>query len=303
MKTHQYCTPRAASEIYLLSLQSLKSRKTMGCFLDRTALLLQNTKSHLKADWGALHYEDILDLLTTLASEGKAPSTLNTYLAAIKGVAREAWRKHIISVEQYQHIKEIKRIKGCRAIKGRALELDELNQLIESCLAQNSDITTRDAAIFAIVYGAGLRREECAELNLSDLNMKHATIRILGKGNKQRLNNLCERTMDILTLYLKARGNAKGRLFYRGLRSGRLLSEGISSQAVYDILSRRQKMAGVEHLTPHDLRRTFATNLLKNGEDVFTVQNLMGHANIDTTKQYDMRSKDAQKKAALALPF
>jgi integrase/recombinase XerD len=300
---NNYCTPRSASEIYLLSLQSIESRKTMVCFLNRSGLLLQNKKSHDKVDWGALHYEDILNLLSMLGAEKKAPATINSYLSALKGVAREAWRKKLLTTEHYTHIKEIKRVRGQREIKGRALPLDELNKLINHCLAQHTDICARDAAMIAVIYGAGLRREECASLKRSDLDLKDSSLRIMGKGNKERKNYLCGRSIELLKDYLLIRGNASGFLFYRGIKSGALIGQGISSQAVYDILARRQKKAGVPHLTPHDLRRTFATNLLNEGVDIFTVQNLMGHANVDTTKHYDKRSKEVQKIAALALPF
>jgi integrase/recombinase XerD len=301
MKT--FNEPRAASEIYLLSLQSLESRKTMICFLNRIALLTQQLKCHKKIDWSALHYEDILELLSTLRAEGKAPSTINSYLSAVKGAAREAWRKQQLTTQHYTHIKEIKRVKGIRESKGRALELDELNQLINHCSAQNSPICIRDAAMIAVIYAAGLRREECAKLKRSDLNLNDSSLRILGKGNKERKNYLCARSMELLNRYLLIRGSASGPLFYRGIKSGVLIAHGISSQAVYDILARRQKAAGVEHLTPHDLRRTFATNLLLNGIDIFTVQDLMGHANVDTTKHYDHRKKETSKVAALSLLF
>ena len=63
------------------------------------------------------------------------------------------------------------------------------------------------------------------------------------------------------------------------------------------------KEAGLKRLTPHDLRRTFATKLLENGEDVFLVQDLMGHSSVETTKNYDRRDEKAKTKAAKALPF
>jgi len=294
---------RTPSEIYLLTLQSAGSRKTMDCLLNKCADILQGFDKHTLTDWSIVYYEDILDLLATLSGHGKAPSTINTYLAGLKGVAREAWRQKIITAEHYQHIQSIRRAKGSRASKGRALSSLELNTLIDYCLRLKTALGDRDAALVGLIYGAGLRRQECADLHLSHININKRTVKISGKGNKERINDLPDKTIYLLNHYLRARGTASGALFYRGLKSGELISEGISSQAVYDILSRRQTNAGIEHMTPHDLRRTYATNLLEMNQDVFTVQVLMGHADIATTRMYDKRDRTTQKNAVQTLPF
>jgi len=298
-----FFSKQTASDIYLLSLQSKQSRVTMTSLLNIIAFKLTKVRDHKVMDWSLLHYEKILMLLNQLSDEGKSPATINVYLSALKGVAKEAWRKQLISVETYQHIKEVKRIKGTRSIKGRALELDELNALIDYCMAQDGVIAMRDAAVIALVYGAGLRRHEAAGLLLSDLNTSEGTIKVLGKGNKERINALHDRNLDIIYTWLDERGLAPGPLFLRARKGNRLVNEPISGQTIYDIIIRRYKEAGLKRLTPHDLRRTFATKLLENGEDVFLVQDLMGHSSVETTKNYDRRAESAKKKAAKALPF
>ena len=294
---------KTASEIYLLSLQSAQSRVTMNSLLNVLAYRLQKQKSHLTVDWSKVTYEVILFVMSELSSEGKSPATINVYLSALKGVAKEAWRKKLLNVEDYQHIKEIKRIKGTRSSKGRALDLDELKQLIDYCMMQDGVIAMRDAAVVALVYGAGLRRHEAANLMLSDLDVNSASLRVLGKGNKERVNALHNRILEILDVWLIERGLEQGPLFQRARKGNRLINEPISGQTIYDIIIRRYKEAGLKRLTPHDLRRTFATKLLENGEDVFLVQDLMGHSSVETTKNYDRRADSAKKKAAKALPF
>jgi site-specific recombinase XerD len=293
----------SASDIYLLSLQSEQSRVTMASLLNVIAYRLAKKKSHQQFDWSSLHYEKILMLLSDLKADGKSPATINVYLSALKGVAKEAWRKKLIDVETYQHIKEIRRIKGTRSIKGRALSIDELNQLIDFCMQSEGIIALRDAAVIALVYGAGLRRHEAAGLLLSDLDRSSGTIKVLGKGNKERVNALHNRVLEIVEVWLEERGLAPGPLFLRARKGERLLNEPISGQTIYDIIIRRYKEAGLKRLTPHDLRRTFATKLLENGEDVFVVQDLMGHSSVETTKNYDRRDEAARKKAAKALPL
>lgn len=294
---------KSASDVYLLSLQSKQSRITMASLLNVIAYKIQKKKYHGDVDWSVMNYELVLDLLNFFLEQGKSPATINVYLSALKGVAKEAWRKKLITVEAYQHIKEIKRIKGTRSIKGRALELEELNQLIDYSMQQEGVIAMRDAAVIALVYGAGLRRHEAAGLMLSDLNIQEGSIKVLGKGNKERINALHDRNLDIIHVWLDERGLEPGPLFLRARKGNRLINEPISGQTVYDIIIRRYQEAGLKRLTPHDLRRTFATKLLENGEDVFLVQDLMGHASVDTTKNYDRRDEKAKKKAAKALPF
>jgi len=301
--SHKIFSTQTASDIYLLSLQSKQSRVTIKSLLNIIAFRFAKQERHQDYDWSQLHYEKILMLLSDLSNEGKSPATINVYLSALKGVAKEAWRKKLLSVENYQHIKEIKRFKGTRSIKGRALDLEELNTLIDYCMAQEGVIAMRDAAVIALVYGAGLRRHEAAGLMLSDLNVKEGSIKVMGKGNKERINALHDRNLEIIDTWLDERGLAPGPLFLRARKGNRLINEPISGQTIYDVVIRRYKEAGLQRLTPHDLRRTFATKLLENGEDVFLVQDLMGHSSVETTKNYDRRDEKAKTKAAKALPF
>jgi integrase len=275
----------------------------MESFLNVIAHMLQNKSHHTQVDWSQLNYQQILKLMSILSHQGKSPATLNVYLSALKGVAKEAWRLKNIDVETYQHIKEIRRIKGSRSIKGRALEIDELNQLLDFCMAQDGVIAMRDAAVIALVYGAGLRRHEAANLMLHHLDRQAGTLRVLGKGNKERVNALHNRILEIVEVWLEERGYEPGPLFLRARKGDKLINAPISGQTIYDIIIRRYKEAGLKRLTPHDLRRTFATKLLENGEDVFVVQDLMGHSSVETTKNYDRRDEKAKKKAAKALPL
>jgi integrase/recombinase XerD len=294
---------KTPSEIYLLSLQSKQSRVTMSSLLNVSAYRLQKKDTHQEVDWSIITYETLLVLASDLSDEGKSPSTINVYMSAMKGVAKEAWRKKIITVENYQHIKEIKRTKGSRSAKGRALELDELNELIDHCMRQDGSLAMRDAAIIALTYGAGLRRHEASGLMLSHIDIKNSTVTVLGKGNKERVNALHNRILEILEVWLDERGMEPGPLFQRARKGNRLINEPISGQTIYDTIIRRYKEAGLKRLTPHDLRRTFATKLLENGEDIFVVQDLMGHSSIETTKTYDCRAESFKKAAAKALPF
>ncbi len=126
---------------------------------------------------------------------------------------------------------------------------------------------------------------------------------IKGKGNKERVNPLNNRVIDIIETWLDERGRSAGPIFVRILKGGKITALPMTDKTVYNIIIRRYQECGLKRLTPHDLRRTFATALLENGEDFFVVQDLMGHASIETTKRYDKRGERKKVEAGRALPL
>lgn len=289
------------TDIYLLSLQSDKSRVVMKSRLNIIASMLQGCPSHSDLRWGEIDYTVILSLTSKLKEQGKTPDTINSYIAAIKGAANQAWKKKVLSTDDYQHIKETKRVRGSRSDKGRSLSLEELRKLVD--FSPDDYITIRDSAIIALSYAGGLRRSETANLMLSDIDMSDGKVRVLGKGNKQNINTLSGKSLDILNEWLKVRGDKEGKLFLRVLKGNKMTTNGISDQSIYNIVKQRQVAAGLESISTHDLRRSFVTNLLEAGEDIFTVQKLARHTNVATTQVYDKRSRDIQDKAARRLIF
>jgi integrase/recombinase XerD len=167
---------------YLLSLASPQSRVSMQSYVLRALDILQPGSDLRSFDWASLTHDSLNTLRDVLKEEGKAPATINAYIAAMKGVAKETWRQKYINVEIYQHIKEVKRYKGRREPSGRALTLEELNSILDHCMAQEGPISVRDAALIALVYGAGLRRAEAANLPLAAYKRKaHLRDRVVVK--------------------------------------------------------------------------------------------------------------------------
>lgn len=276
---------------YLLSLNSPRSRQTMASFLEIVARILG---SHSADDctWGSLRRHHVMAVIELLCDTGRSTATVNTYLSALKGVAKEAWMLKLMDVESFQHIRAISNLRGNRLPRGRALSRDEIRRLFSVCEADRKCLGPRDAAILGVLLGCGLRRAELVSLNISDIVTSGQALRVLGKGNKERMAYMPTGTWERLQFWIdQVRGESSGPLFTRIRRFDTVTNDRLTDQAVYHILQVRQRQAGIDKCAPHDLRRTFATIMLENGEDLITVKDAMGHASITTTQQYDRRGE------------
>lgn len=126
-----------------------------------------------------------------------------------------------------------------------------------------------------------------------------------GKGDKERLVPLGAGVIAALDDWLNVRGSSAGPLLCPVRKGGKIERRRMSAQAIYDALLRRARAARLPSLSPHDLRRTFASDLLDVSGDVSAVQKLLGHANVQTTMRYDCRGEAVKRKAInlLHLPY
>lgn len=252
--------------------------------------------------WNTLqrfHLQAILELLT---AANKAPATINTYLSAMKGVAFEAWVMKQMDIDTYQQIKHVRSVKGYRIPKGRALSRQEIKALFKVCKQDNSAKGLRDAAIISVLLGCGLRRSEIVALDIENIKIRECALKVIGKGNKERLSYMPESTFERLEAWTEeVRGNECGPLFTRIRRFDDVTMVRLADQSIQYILDTRRLEAGIEKFTPHDLRRTFASEMLNNAEDIITVKDAMGHASITTTELYDHRGSERLKRASQRL--
>jgi integrase len=226
-----------------------------------------------------------------LRDTGRATATVNTYLSALKGVAKEAWMLRLMDVESFQHIRAVRNLRGSRLPRGRALPPEEIRALFGACEADDSSIGVRcgDAGCHSRLRPATV---EAVGLDLCDVVTDEQALRVLGKGNKERLAYMPAGTWQRLRKWIDdVRGEKDGPLFTRIRRFDTLTNDRLTDQTVYHVLQVRQRLAGIAKCAPHDLRRTFATSMLDNGEDLITVKDAMGHASVTTTQQYDRRGE------------
>jgi site-specific recombinase XerD len=294
---------RHPAYVYLAHLAP-GSRRTMAQALKVIAALAGQHPDTL--DWAGLRYQHTQAIRARLA-ETRSPAGVNKILAALRGVLKEAWRLGLMDAETYHRAVDLPGVRGVRLPTGRALSRRELQRLFAACAQDGTAVGRRDAALIAVLYGAGLRRSEVTALDLADYNPETTELRVLsGKGDKDRMCYVTDGARAALDAWLTARGNEPGPLFWPADGRGRpLVNRRMTDQAVLLLLRRRAAQAKIAAFTPHDLRRSFISDLLDAGADMVTVQKLAGHANVQTTARYDRRGEEAKRRAVelLRVPF
>jgi integrase/recombinase XerC len=178
----------------------------------------------------------------------------------------------------------------------RTLTVDEMFNLLDH-IDDDGPAARRDRALLELLYAAGLRVSELVALDLRDLDLGARMVRVLGKGNKERMVPFGAKAAEALARWLdgseslRASGRAGDALFLN-LRGGRL-----TDRSVRRILGRRLREAAIHaRLSPHDLRHSFATHMLGAGADLRAIQELLGHASLSTTQRYTHVSTEALMK-------
>lgn len=285
---------------YLLSLDSPNNVMTNKATLRRICKKLSGNSDYNAFAWHELDYGAALFVKNWLITQELSPNSINTYLSTLKGVARELWKQKTITGDEYHHIKEACKVKGSRLGTGRALKKGEIFTLFDYCYGLGA-IGYRNAAIIALGYGSGLRISELSQLNTE--NYLNGDFRIIGKGNKERINPIPKQAKKVIDKWLLWRGEHNGPLFVHFRRGNNITTKRLTPKAIGRIISETAQHSGIDKLKPHDLRRSFATNLISNGVDLFTVQSLMGHSNLETTRRYDMRGEIIKNEAVEKLVF
>lgn len=177
------------------------------------------------------------------------------------------------------------------------LSMVEIEKILDS-IDESSNEGIRNKCIFEIFYSTGIRVSELCNISLNDLNLSEKTIRIIGKGNKERIVYYGRIASLSLEKYLKIRSLFKPQTneFLFVNRQG----NPISRESVEYIIDKILKTSSVARkISPHTLRHTFATHLLDNGADLKSVQEMLGHQNLNTTEIYTHVSNERLRAAYL----
>lgn len=220
-------------------------------------------------------------------------SGLNRKIACLKGYFS------YLEVEKILPNNPMTRIRSAKEARllPKVLSLNEIELLLDTVekrigSTKNPHLALRDCAIFELFYASGIRLSELVGLNTEDADFARKTMRVVGKGRKERVVFLNQTACDAITEYLHAtpRKSPTTALFLN--RYGARLSQ----RGVEKMFSQVLKESGLEkHATPHTLRHSFATHLLEGGSDLVTIKELLGHESLQTTQVYTNLSKQRIK--------
>lgn len=295
--------PGEAPVIAYLGGLSVRSRRVMRDALAIVAAMLLGVD---RADARDVAWQDVGPAETAairakLIDRGYAPAYSNKILAAVRGVLKNAWRLNLMPGDRYARAVDIKPVPGSRVVAGREATADELGRIFHSCDTDPRRVRgLRDSCIFALAYGAALRRVEVAGVDLEQYDHATRTLRVIGKGDKERLVPVAPWVADRIQRWVAVRGSAPGPLVTR-LGSSPVAGR-LSDQAIYAAVKSRATRAGVVGISPHDFRRTLASELLERSNDLVAVQNILGHASPKTTEKYLRRVEHQKRTAAALLP-
>lgn len=278
--------------VYLLSLAEGSSRDGMRCVLNRAARFfgysdLQNCPWHLMNSTHLIGYKAYLE------RENKSPNTINLTLAALKGVFKASWQQGLITDHDLMMAESVRKMKGSRQPKGRALTLEESAALFKVC-DDGSVIGIRDAAIISMGIGLGLRRSEICEARLVDLDLANKKLSLIGKGNKERVVFGPDSVWERLAKWLKVRRVGFGEtIFCHVDKLGKVFPQNaLQKNSIFTMMVRRAEKANIKTFSPHDLRRTYASRMLDAGADLLVVKKALGHVSVNTTQLYDCRGEE-----------
>jgi len=288
-----------------LSRLAPSGRTTMRRALDTIADLASGGQADASslpwAQWSQPHTQ----ALRAHLADRYAPATVNKHLSALRGVLEACFDLGLMSAEDHRRAAKVRRVPNHRLPAGRGLSAEELQALFAAC-ADGRPGGTRDAALLATLYGCGLRRSEAVSLDLADVDPATGQVRVRrGKGDRDRVVWATGGTLAALSAWLEVRGGEPGPLFVPVDKADSLTIRRLSGQAVLLLCRRRAAQAGVAEFSPHDLRRSFISDLLDAGADIATVQKLAGHASVTTTASYDRRSEQVKRNASgmLDVPY
>jgi integrase/recombinase XerD len=242
-------------------------------------------------DWELLERDLIIDYVLNLKRRNYAEATVARKVAAIKSFFQ------YMQAEGTIHGNPAESLQSPRVGRSlpKPLSVTEVDELLEQPLKRNTPEAKRDHAMLELLYATGLRVTELVSLNVEDVNMlpPHPYVRCMGKGSKERTIPIHEQAAASVIEFMNdgraqlVKNRAESALFVN--RRG----ERLTRQGFWLILKQYAKEAHiVSPVTPHTLRHSFATHMLRGGAPLRSVQELLGHANISTTQVYTQVAND-----------
>jgi len=223
-----------------------------------------------------------------LEADGLAPATVNLRLSAIRKLAVEAADNGLLDPVLAQGIARVHGVKQAGTRSGNWLTREQAQQLLD-CPDVSTFKGRRDRALLAVLLGCGLRRSECAALTFEHIQQREGRwciVDLRGKGQRIRTvpaPSWCKAAIDEWT---SAANISDGRVFRAVHKGGWVNGDGMTSQAIADVVHLYARVCGLDGFACHDARRTWAKLAHKGGADLGQIQLTLGHASIQTTEKY-----------------
>lgn len=256
-------------------------------------------EKHMSPNTVSSYCSDVGDLLEVIPSDPRKMDTddIEKYLRIKAGTLSKRSQAHCLSSMRsffdWMILEGERQDNPCDNVDapklGRylpaVLSVDEVNAIIES-VDTGSVSGLRDRAVLEVLYGCGLRVSEAVGLKISSLYLKEGFVRIIGKGNKERIVPVGGAAIDALLAYINSRPVPYDSDFEDFVFLNKF-GKTLSRVAVFTMVKKQAMLAGVrKEISPHTFRHSFATHLIENGADLRVVQEMLGHESILTTEIY-----------------
>ena len=280
-----------------LKVERNLSIHTVRAYMGDLNSLVEHLEKLGLSDISALELSHLRSWLANQAVKGGARTTLSRRATSVRLFTKWALRNKYISTDVGATLATPK---GHRTLP-EVLDVNNAKLAMDSMATraaeEESPLSLRDVAMVEILYATGARVGELCGLDISDIDYNRNTIRVLGKGNKERVIPMGRPAMKALEVWL-ADGraalvtNQSAQAVFLGARGKRIDQRTVRS-VVYEALS---AIEGIERMGPHALRHSAATHLLEGGADLRTVQEILGHASLATTQIYTHVSTERLQK-------
>jgi integrase/recombinase XerD len=271
---------------FLHVLQSTKgySRNTIDAYrndLNQFLNFALNDRPNL-SHWGRVDKPLVLMFIIHLKERGYTASSVSRKVAVIKSFYHYLFERKLIDADPTAMVGSPKVEKRLPQV----LSSDEIERLLAAPIQNTTPKGLRDRAMLELLFASGMRVSELTALNVTDINLEQGTVHCAGRGAKRRVLPIPERVVDILAQYI-ARGRSTLARDDQAALFVNPHGERLTRQGLWLIIKEYVKEADIRTpVTPHTMRHSFAVHLLHKGEDVATVQRLLGHANKATTQMY-----------------
>ena len=274
-----------------LEVERNASARTLRIYRDA----LRDFRAQMQApDWRKCTVQHFRDYLFDLMKREQARSYIRLQFSALRSFYRFLVARNRLTKDPVREVQLPKPEKKLPLVLTQAQMSELLAAPLQVPKQKSAPVwmPERDAAIMEIFYSSGLRLAELASLNVNDLDLYTESVRVLGKGKKERVCPVGAPALTAVSRY-RAKANVhSGPLFLNKARRR------ISPRSIWLILKRYVRHTSIPiALSPHKLRHSFATHLLDNGADLRSVQSLLGHASLSTTQIYTHVTTERLKKA------